>query len=138
VHDSVAAVFGAISVESADVITLTSSTGSGVPVTVRNDAEEALRVSVQLVSEGLSGTPTRDLELRPGEEQTVTFRVDLLRTGRFLVELQVLAPAGRVIQRERLVLRSTVYNRIALVITIAAALVLLALWARRFLPRRTS
>jgi hypothetical protein len=30
-----------------------------------------------------------------------------------------------------------VYNRIALVITIAAALVLLALWARRFLPRRT-
>jgi hypothetical protein len=138
VHDSVAAVFGAISVDSADVITLTSSTGSGVPVTVRNDAEEALRLSVQLVSEGLSGTPTRDLELRPGEEQTVTFRVDLLRTGRFLVELQVLAPAGRVIQRERLVLRSTVYNRIALVITIAAALVLLALWARRFLPRRTS
>jgi hypothetical protein len=35
------------------------------------------------------------------------------------------------------VIRSTVYNRIALVITIAAALVLLALWARRFIPRRT-
>jgi hypothetical protein len=138
VHDSVDAVFGAISVDSADVITLTSSTGSGVPVTVRSDADEALRVSVQLVSEGLSGTLSRDLELRPGEEQTVTFRVDLIRTGRFEVELQVLAPTGRLIQREALTLRSTVYNRIALVITIGAALVLLALWARRFLPRRTS
>lgn len=138
VHDSVGETFGAISVDSAPVITLTSSTGSGVPVTVRNDADEALRVSVQLVSEGLSGTLTRDLELRPGEEQTVTFRVDLIRTGRFEVELQVLAPAGRLIQREALTLRSTVYNRIALFITIGAALVLLALWARRFLPRRTS
>ncbi|MEX0743232.1 MAG: DUF6049 family protein, partial [Actinomycetota bacterium] len=137
VRDSVDAVFGAISVESAPVITLTSSTGSGVPVTVRNDAEEALRVSVQLNGLGLSETPTIDLELRPGDEQTVTFRVDLVRTGRFEVQLQVLAPAGRLIQERTLVLRSTVYNRIALVITIAAALVLLALWARRFLPRRT-
>jgi uncharacterized protein DUF6049 len=144
VRDSVGAVFGAISVESAPVITLTSSTGSGVPVTVRNDADEALRVSVQLESLGLSGTPTIDLELPPGDEQTITFRVDLVRTGRFEVQLRVLAPAGRVIQPApgeeplTLVLRSTVYNRIALVITIAAALVLLALWARRFLPRRTS
>jgi len=139
VRDSVDAVFGQISVDSAAVITLTSSTGSGVPVTVRNDAEEALRVSVQLESQGLSGTPTRDLELGPGEEQTVTFRVELVRTGRFQAELRILAPSGRPIQLpETLVLRSTVYNRIALVITIAAALVLLALWARRFLPRRTS
>ncbi len=140
VRDSVDAVFGQISLESAPVITLTSSTGSGVPVTVRNDAEEALRVSVQLESLGLSGTPTIPLELAPGDEQTITFRVDLVRTGRFEVELRVLAPSGRAIQvtgPKTLVLRSTVYNRIALVITIAAALVLLALWARRFLPRRT-
>jgi hypothetical protein len=138
VRESVDAVFGQISVDSAKVITLTSSTGSGVPVTVRNDAEESLRVSVQLESLGLSGTPSIDLVLEPGDEQTVTFRVDLVRTGRFQVELQVLAPTGRPIQiPETLVLRSTVYNRIALVITIAAALVLLALWARRFLPRRT-
>ena len=139
VRESVDAVFGSISVDSAEVITLTSSTGSGVPVTVRNDAEEALRVSVQLESQGLSGTPTIPLVLRPGDEETITFRVDLVRTGRFQAELRVLAPSGRLIQEpETLVLRSTVYNRIALFITIAAALVLLALWARRFLPRRTS
>jgi hypothetical protein len=139
VRDSVDAVFGQISVDSAEVITLTSSTGSGVPVTVRNDAEESLRVSVQLESPGLSGTPTIPLVLRPGDEQTITFRVDLIRTGRFQVELRVLAPTGRLIQDpQTLVLRSTVYNRIALIITIASAVVLLALWARRFLPRRTS
>jgi Family of unknown function (DUF6049) len=138
VRESVDAVFGAISVDSAEVITLTSSTGSGVPVTVRNDAEEALRVSVQLESVGLSDTPTVPLVLGPGDEQTITFRVDLVRTGRFEVRLRVVAPAGRLIQERTLVLRSTVYNRIALVITITAALVLLALWARRFLPRRTS
>jgi len=34
--------------------------------------------------------------------------------------------------------RSTAYNLVALVITIGAALVLVALWARRFVPRRTS
>ena len=36
-----------------------------------------------------------------------------------------------------LVVRSTAYNRIALLITIGAALVLLLVWARRFVPGRT-
>jgi hypothetical protein len=42
-----------------------------------------------------------------------------------------------VIDQESIVVRSTEYNRIALVITVGAALVLLVLWARRFVPRRT-
>jgi hypothetical protein len=138
VRDSVGAVFGSISVQSASVITLTSSTGSGIPLTVHNDADEALRVNVRLVSQWLRDTPSVDLELRPGDSQSVTFRVDLRSTGRFPVELWVVAPGGRPIHKLPLVVRSTVYNRIALVITIAAAVVLLALWARRFLPRRTS
>jgi hypothetical protein len=69
----------------------------------------------------------------------VTFRVDVRTTGRFGVEVRVVAPGGRFLLAEQpITVRSTVYNRIALVITIAAALVLVALWARRFLPRRTS
>jgi hypothetical protein len=43
-----------------------------------------------------------------------------------------------VIGESTLIVRSTRYNRIALIITIGAALVLLLAWARRFLPRRTS
>jgi len=138
VRGSVDAVFNAISVDSADVITLTSRTGSGIPVTVSNGADEALQVTVRLVSTRLRETPSTDLALASGESQTVTFRVDAVATGRFQAELQVVAPGGRVLVREQLTVRSTVYNRIALVITIAAALLLLALWARRFLPRRTS
>lgn len=148
VRDAVGGVFDAVRVDSASVITLTSSTGSGVPVTVHNSAESALRVQVRLESQFLRGSPSVDLELGPGDTQTVTFRVDARSTGRFTVDLQVLAPGGRcsspsppircIIDEQTLVIRSTAYNRIALAITIAAALVLLALWARRFLPRRTS
>jgi hypothetical protein len=140
VRASVGAVFDAITVDSAEVITLTSSTGSGVPVSVHNGAEETIRVTVRLEeSQFLGGSPPSvDLELRPGDTQTVTFRVDARSTGRFEVNLQLLAPGGRIIDEQPLRIRSTAYNRIALTITIAAALVLLALWARRFLPRRTS
>jgi hypothetical protein len=48
----------------------------------------------------------------------------------------MVSPSGRPIGEARLVVRSTAYNRIALVITIGAALVLLLLWARRFVPGR--
>ena len=138
VRDQVGTVFAGISVDSADKITLTSSTGSGIPVTVSNEADEALRVNVTLESPVLRESPSIELALEPGDSQTVTFRVDAVRTGRFDVELQVLAPGGRLLYKTALHVRSTVYNRIALLITIAAALVLLGLWARRFLPRRTS
>lgn len=139
VRDQVGAILAGISVDSADQITLTSSTGSGIPVTVSNGADEGLRVTVQLDSQYLRGSPSSiDLELAPGDSQTVTFRVDALSTGRFPVQLQLLAPGGRILDEQELHVRSTVYNRIALLITIAAGVVLLGLWARRFLPRRTS
>jgi hypothetical protein len=139
VHDTVDTIFNAITVSSADVITLTSSTGSGIPVTVSNGADVAVRVTVRLAeSPYLRGSPSVDLELGAGDSQTITFRVDAQRTGRFSVSLQVVAPDGRIIEKKDLVVRSTVYNRIALLITVAAAVVLLGLWARRFLPRRTS
>jgi hypothetical protein len=97
-------------------------------------------VRLQLSSPFLLGTPPEhDLELRPREAQTITFRVNARSTGRFEATLRVLAPRGRHIgDPVKITIRSTVYNRIALWITIAAALVLLGLWARRFIPRRTS
>lgn len=136
VRDSVGAVFEAVTVDAVDVITLTSRTGSGVPVTVNNTADETLRVNVLLVAPALGGTTSIGLVLPPGESQSVTFRVDPRSTGSFDGVLSVVAPGGRVLDEEEITVRSTVYNRIALAITIAAAVVLLALWARRFLPRR--
>ena len=140
VHDSVSAVFRSVTIDTVDNITLTSSTGSGIPVTVRNGGETPLRVRVQLASPFLLGIASeQDLELRPREAQTVTFRVNARSTGRFEATLRMLAPGGRPIGRAvEITIRSTVLNRIALLITIAAALVLLGLWARRFIPRRKS
>jgi hypothetical protein len=138
VRDSTGAVFEAVGVDAVDEITLASATGSPIPVTVTNGADEALRVTVQLISSRLEGTPSIELELAAGASETVTFRVDVRSTGAFTVEVRVAAPAGRILASEQFTVRSTVYNRIALTITIAAALLLLALWVRRFLPRRTS
>ena len=139
VHDSVSAVFRSVTIDTVDNITLTSSTGSGIPVTVRNSSETPMRIRVQLASPFLLTAPEQDLELRPREAQTVTFRVNARSTGSFEAKLRMLAPGGRPIGRAvEITIRSTVLNRIALLITIAAALVLLGLWARRFIPRRRS
>jgi hypothetical protein len=142
VNAAVSDVFRSVTIDAADIITLTSSSGSGIPVTVRNGNETALQVRLELSSEtALLGAPppAHDLELRASEARTVTFRVNLGSAGRFPAQLRVLAPGGHPLGKAtEITIRSTVLNRIALTITIAAALVLLALWARRFIPRRTS
>jgi hypothetical protein len=52
------------------------------------------------------------------------------------VQIQLLTPDGQTQlgPPAQLIVRSTAYNRVALVLTIGAALVLLALWGRRFMP----
>jgi hypothetical protein len=138
VRDAVGRVFGGISVDLPAVITLTSSNGSNVPVTVTNASDQALRVGVQLESQHLRNQPSLDLQLQPGESRLVTFVVDVRSTGRFEVNLQVVAPGGRIIEQQAFIVRSTVYNRVALLITLAAALVLVVLWARRLVARLRS
>ncbi|HZD18417.1 MAG TPA: DUF6049 family protein, partial [Actinomycetota bacterium] len=137
-RDAVESVFGGISLQTVDVITLTSSSGSGIPVTVSNGSEEALHLTLRLDSQNLREPESSELELGPGASETVRFNVELKTTGRFQVQVQVVSPGGRVIQAHSIVVRSTAYNRTALIITGLAALALLVLWARRFVPRRTS
>jgi hypothetical protein len=62
--------------------------------------------------------------------------LELRTTGRFQVKAQVVAPSGRVIGETPIIIRSTAYNRIAIVITIGAAVLAMLVWARRFVPRR--
>ncbi|HET7236004.1 MAG TPA: DUF6049 family protein [Actinomycetota bacterium] len=127
-----------LSLDTVSTITLTSESGGGVPVTVTNGGPETLRFSVRLVSQHLRETLSSDLELAPGASETLRFQAQLRSTGRFPVRVQVVSPNGRVIEQETIVVRSTEYNRIAIVITVGAALVLLVLWARRFVPRRNA
>jgi hypothetical protein len=133
-----AAVLGAVRVDRGQVVTLTAQTGVTLPIRIANAATQPLRVVVFLPDTYLVRPIRREILLEPDSEQTLTFEVDLKTTGRFRVVVQVLAPAGRVVDETEVIVRSTAYNRIALLITVAAALVLVLVWARRFLPRRTT
>jgi hypothetical protein len=135
VEKQLGSVFGAVRPHVSQV-TLTSSSIRGVPIPVENTASVPLRVSIRLVSPHLRAPAEQTRVLPASSTQTLDMDVQLKTTGRFPVEVQVVAPAGKVVGKALLVVRSTAYNRVALVITIAAALLSMLLWARRFLPRR--
>jgi Family of unknown function (DUF6049) len=134
----VESVFEKVRPDTTQPITLTSSSGSGIPIPVTNGNREPLRVSVRLVSPHLSGSPQSSMVLKADSTQVVNFDVQLNTSGRFDVNVEVTSPSGRVINTGKLIVRSTAYNRFALFITIGAALLALLVWARRFVPRRTS
>jgi hypothetical protein len=137
VHRTVQDVMNSLILDTVPSVTLSSEQG-GIPVTVSNEAQEALSFSVRLKSESLREQPSEDLELAPGESETVSLRAEMASTGQTLIDVQLLSPSGRVIGEETIVVRSTGYNTVALLITIGAAIMMVAVWARRFLPRRTS
>ncbi len=116
--------------------TLTSRTGI-IPVGVTNTTGYPVKVSIRLVSNRLSFLPSDTQSIRlNGDGATILFHVQARTTGRFPVQVQILTPTGVELPAQgQLVVRSTAYNLIALVITIGAALFLLGWWGRRFLPR---
>jgi hypothetical protein len=118
-------------------ITMTSRNGV-IPLTIRNEADYPVRVRVALSSPGrlefLSGA-VRDVVLEPPGEAFV-FPVRAQTTGRFPVRIEVQTPDGVPIAESTISVRSTAYNRVALVVTIGAAVFLALWWGRRFLPRR--
>jgi hypothetical protein len=126
-----------LALETVQSVTLTSES-AGIPVTISNEGQHVLRFSVRLDSPWLLEEPTAALELAPGDTRTVRLQAELRSTGRFPVQVQMVSPSGRVIGQKGIAVRSTAFNRIALLITIGAALVLIALWARRFLRSRAT
>jgi hypothetical protein len=116
-------------------VTLTDRTGQ-IPLAIRNDSGHELRVRVHLVSNRLTFPQgdTKVVQLPEGSIQ-LTFPVETRTTGRFPVQVLLETPSGeRLGPPAQLVVRSTAYNVFALIITLGAAFVLLALWARRFFP----
>ncbi|MFN2589554.1 MAG: hypothetical protein ABR518_02150 [Actinomycetota bacterium] len=119
-----------------------TSTGEAPPLTMSNDSAHTLRVRVRLVSNGRLLFPrgnVREITLRPERVTLVRVPVQAVATGRFPVKVQVLTP-GRgtpaLIAETELVIRSTAYNRIALLLTIGAAVFLLIWWGRGFFRGR--
>lgn len=118
-------------------ITLTSR-GGVIPLTIRNETGYPVRVRVALRAsprlQFVSGA-SRDVTLEP-PGQAFSFPVRAQTTGRFGVRVEVQTPRGVPIASSTIVVRSTAYNRVALLITIGAAVFLAMWWGRRFLPRR--
>ncbi|HEY2803957.1 MAG TPA: hypothetical protein VGJ67_08585, partial [Actinomycetota bacterium] len=138
VHSTVAARFSQVRADVSQPVTLTSSTSvSSIPVHIVNASGTPLQVSVQLVSPRLSfaNGNTKVVHLT-GSDTTLSFGVTPNTTGRFGVQVFVRTPSGKQVNSALLIVRSTAYNRIALLITIGALVVLLALWARRALATR--
>ncbi|HEV3475410.1 MAG TPA: DUF6049 family protein [Actinomycetota bacterium] len=135
-RQAVTAEFAKVHPPEGSPVTLTSRNGI-IPVTIRNDAGYPVTVRLVLRSSRLQfiGGASREVTLdRP--VQAFTFPVRTQTTGRFPIRVEVQTPAGDAITSSSIVVRSTAYNRIALVITIGAALFLALGWGRRLLPRR--
>jgi Family of unknown function (DUF6049) len=123
------------------VVTLASQSGQ-FPLVLRNDSSHEMRVVLKLVADrrvSFEGGNLQIITLAPGEK-TLLLRARAQATGRIPVRVQLLTSGGGagadVITERTMVIRSTAYNRVALFVTIGAALFLLGWWGRRFLPRR--
>ena len=129
--------FGKVEPPPPTLVTLASRNGI-IPVTIRSRAGYDVRVVLQLRSSKLDFLEGSSREIVLSQpEQRFTFPVRAKATGRSIVRILILTPGGATLTESRVVVRSTAYNVVALAITIGAAVFLAALWARRFLPRRT-
>ncbi len=121
--------------DTSQIFTFTSRTGS-IPILMSDPGATPLTVVLQLRS--------AQFRFPDGAEQTVTltepnqvvsFTAAATTSGRSQILVVVRSPSGRKIQQQILVVRTTAVSRIALIITVAAAIVLAGLWARRYVRR---
>jgi hypothetical protein len=122
-------------------ITLTSREGT-IPIQMGDPGPTPLDVTVELQSTSFTypnddpqHANPQDVHIdRPG--QIVSFDVVAQGSGQNPIDVVVFAPNGQEISRTRITVRSTTFNRTALLITSAAAVGLVALYGRRWVRRR--
>ena len=68
----------------------------------------------------------------------VVFTVQAKAAGAQTIKVRARAPSGRSLAESNLTVRTTAVNSIAVIITGAAALLLVALWSRRYVRRPKS
>jgi hypothetical protein len=114
-----------------------ASGNTTIPLLMPGSEGPPMTVLIELQSAQLRFPDGKVQETTIGsEDRSVVFRVQATGAGQMPVQVLVRAPNGRVLSESTVVVRSTAFNRIALAITLAAALVLVALWTRRLVARR--
>ena len=138
VHAFVSGVFARVAPDTSQTFTLTSDTGT-VPIRMGSPGRTPLKVTVELRSARFTFPDgDRQTVTLAQADQIVPFRVESTASGQGAIEVIVRAPSGRIANQGALLVRSTTVNRIALIITAGAALLLAALWSRRLFRRPTS
>ncbi len=140
VSNAVRATFARIRLDdNAPRVTLTSQRGL-IPVRVTNETGYRVHARIRLAADrSLVFTDENPQEIMlPEGTQTFFVRGRAETTGQFPVNVLIETPGGGRISSTRMVVRSRAYNRIALFLTIGAALFLMLWWGRRFLPRPRS
>jgi len=133
-------VFEAATPRTSQQFTLDSTSGT-IPIRLGDPGDRILNVVIELSSSRLRFPQGSERSIRITEpDQIVFFPVETTSTGQITVVAVVKAPlpSGRTVAQINLIIRSTAYSRIALIVTAGAALVLVLLWARRFVRRATS
>lgn len=115
-------------------VTFTSRRGE-IPVTIVNKASYPFRIAVKVTSPKLKFPEGSDRLIDPLDPPglTVTFAALAEATGTFPLRVTLTSPDGAVQVNEPVeyVVRSTAFNRLALVITLGAAAFLLVWYVRR-------
>jgi hypothetical protein len=121
------------------LFTFTSREGE-IPLVMGDPGDLALRVTIELRSNNFTFPDGRTTEVvvdRPG--MVVTIRVLATSSGQSPIQIWTRAPNGQPIADPiTIVVRSTAANRIALLVTLLAAVGLLVLYSRRWWRRRTN
>ncbi len=135
--------FAAVTPSVSQAFTFTSREGS-IPMQMGDPGDQAYHVSVELHSQDFTfpaGDQQDVVVDQPGE--LVSFRVTANASGQNPLYLSVHDPNGRIVPVNNgttdpivIAVRSTAVNSIALLVTVLAALGLVALYARRWFRRR--
>jgi hypothetical protein len=129
--------FTRIAPDTSRVLTFTSRSVT-IPLRMGDPGGRVLNVRVELASGRVDflGVNEQAITLdQPG--QVLEFPVEVKAAGPSRIEVVVRSPQGVELSRAVLLVRSTAVNPIALLITVGAGLVLVALWSRRLFRRRS-
>ena len=111
---------------------------ASIPVTIQNNNDVPITVTVRLVSGKLTSPPTsEELTVEPGATEFVRIPVRARSSGRFPVTAQLLAPGTKTVIGKKAVINVRVgrLTGLGIVFTFAAGLVLLSWWGQHFRRR---
>jgi hypothetical protein len=138
VTDTIADIYGSVRVVDNPPVTLTAVSGQ-VPVSVRSDAAIPLRVRITLTSPRyeVEGGPTREVVLQPQTTEILTFGVRALSPGGTSpIQVVISDVEGTLdLARGRVVVRSTAFSIVGLVVVAGAGVFLIG-WLLREVSRR--